>query len=361
MFRLLEILIHTPDMERMRHFYERVLGLKYRTASDTWTAYETRGALLALRPAPEGQSGHVELTFATGDLEAAVATLLGHGVEVGEIRTHGWGRMARFADTEGNALAVAEPRHELGEGDGLALGTAIVNTRDMASSKAFYHHVLGLKVVEDHPYWTQFDAGPTALALHPRSPLSERHYAKTLAIGFSIPGLMDWAEEARARGLHFATAPRDEDWGLFSDAVDPDGNEITFFERIAPAPEEELAEEFDDDGTPHVVSIRKPLKKNSKAASRLVLRPEYKTTNGTARRRPSATTRRVASVRGAGPDHTRLRPKKTADEKKAKAKPAIGRLQKAKDATMVKKKKAVASASKGKPVKRGSARKGKGK
>ena len=49
----------------------------------------------------------------------------------------------------------------------------------------------------------------------------------------------------------------------------------------------------------------------------LVEEPAYKSKPSTARRRPSATTRTVVSVRGAGPDHARLRPKRTADEKTA--------------------------------------------
>ena len=44
--RLLEVLLYTPDMTRLRRFYERVLGLRTQTASDTWTAYRTSGALL---------------------------------------------------------------------------------------------------------------------------------------------------------------------------------------------------------------------------------------------------------------------------------------------------------------------------
>jgi len=362
MFRLLEVLLYTPDMARLRCFYERVIGLAYRTASDTWTAYDTKGALLALRPAPAGQSAYVELTFSTDDVEGAVRALRARGAEItGEIRMHGWGHLVRFRDPEGNALALAEPTREVEEGDGLALGTAIVNTRDMAAAKAFYHHVMGLKVAMDTPWWTQFDTGSARLGLHPRPPRSaEGHYAKPLAFGFSIPDLMDWSEEARSRGLNFATAPRDEGWGLFSDAVDPDGNEITFYEPAAPpALEEELAEAFDDDGIPHHTAIRKQVRKGSKAASRVALRPAYKARRTNSRRRPSATTQSVVSVRGAGPNHSRLKPKNTADEKKARVKPAIGRLKKAQGATLAQKKRAVARASKGKPVKRAATRAGK--
>ena len=61
-------------------------------------------------------------------------------------------------------------------------------------------------------------------------------------------------------------------------------------------------------------------------------------------------------MRGAGPDHARLKPKRTGDEKKARAKPAIGRLKKAERKVMLRKKTAVARASKAKPVKKAAAR-----
>ena len=359
MFRLLEILIYTPDVKRMHDFYERVVGLSPVTTSDSWTAYDTRGALLALRPTPAGQAGHIELTFMTDDLDGASRGLRSRGATItGEIQIHGWGRLLRFRDPEGNALALAEPERPVEEGEGLMLGTAIINTRELATAKSFYHHTLALPLTQDSPFWTEFDTGPTRLALHPRRTGGQRPYARPLAFGFAIPGLIEWAEKARERGLRFATVPRDEDWGLFSDAVDPDGNEVTFFERARPAElEEELAQEFEDDGDGHQAGMRKPVKKGSKAASRVAIRPDYKTRQAAARRRPSATTTAVASVRGAGPERTRLKPRRTGDEKKAKGKPAIGRAQKAKTATLAQKKKDVARASKGKPVKRAAQRK----
>jgi hypothetical protein len=107
--------------------------------------------------------------------------------------------------------------------------------------------------------------------------------------------------------------------------------------------------------------MRKPVKKNSKAVSRVAVRPEYHNDSKPARRRPSATTMAVAKTRGGGPDRTRLTPKRTADEKKARGKPAIGRAMKAERAVAVQKKRAVAGSSKGRPVKRAAARQGKAK
>jgi predicted enzyme related to lactoylglutathione lyase len=357
MFRLMEVLLHTADMDRMRAFYERTLGLRHDSAGPHWTSYRTRGALLALRVLEGEESPYAELTLATDDLEAAIAMLRERGARgIGEIEAHGWGKLVRFMDPEGNALALARPRGPMPMGDGLQLGSAVIHARDLAAAKAFYHHVLGLKIKVDSPWWVEFEAGEANIALRPRVAAGEPHQGRGLSFGFRMRDLMDWAEEARGRGLHFSTAPRDEDWGVFADANDPDGNEVRFYEPAGePALEEELAEAFEDDDVPHQAGFRKPVNKASKAASRVALKPDYKSQQKRARRRPSATTQAVASVRGAGPDHARLKPKRTADEKKARTKPAIGRLKKAERKVMVRKKTAVARASKSKPVKRAAA------
>ncbi|HET9328751.1 MAG TPA: VOC family protein [Candidatus Eisenbacteria bacterium] len=359
MLRLMEVLLYTSDMKRMRAFYEREIGLRHDTAEANWTSYPTRGALLALRPVSQGHPPHAEITFATEDLESALRTLADRGVKMtGQIQMHGWGRLARFVDPEGNALAVAQPTQPIPMGDGLRLGSAVIHTRDLAAAKAFYHHVLGLKILVDSPWWVEFDGGAASLALRPRAEGGEEKDGPGLSFGFRMSGLMDWAEEARERGLHFATAPRDEDWGTFADTNDPDGNEVRFYEPSGePTLEEELAEGYEDDGAPHQTAIRKPLKKASKAASLVAIKPRYRSKAKPVRKRPSATTTRVASVRGAGPDRTRATPKRTGDEKKAKGKPAIGRLRKAERRSVVRKKTAVATASKGRPVKRAAARK----
>jgi hypothetical protein len=95
--------------------------------------------------------------------------------------------------------------------------------------------------------------------------------------------------------------------------------------------------------------------------SRVVVKPEYK--SEPARKKPRAkaakkTTLRVHSARGSGPAGTRLKPKRTADPKRARSRPATGRLKKAEARTMQRKKRAVAKASKGKPIKRAVAARG---
>src|SRR5207247_8012693 len=100
--------------------------------------------------------------------------------------------------------------------------------------------------------------------------------------------------------------------------------------------------------------------KAAKAVSRVAVRPEYHSHKPVAKKPLSATTMRVAKVRGAGPNHSRLTPKQTADERKAKVKPARGRQQKATVMRATRQRTAGAVASKSKPVKRASARRSRG-
>ena len=74
-----------------------------------------------------------------------------------------------------------------------------------------------------------------------------------------------------------------------------------------------------------------------------------------------AKTVRVTSTRGGGPERTRLQPKTRTDTKRAKSKPAIGRLRKAERRTLSRKKQAVATASRAHPVKHAAAKQGRRK
>jgi predicted enzyme related to lactoylglutathione lyase len=192
-------------------------------------------------------------------------------------------------------------------------------------------------------------------AAHDR-PGAERQHSRPITVGFAVPGLVEWHDEARERGLAFVSPPSDRGYGVFADAVDGDGNEISF--RDAPEPEtieEQLAGAYEEPAAaPSRGSIRRTTHKVSKAVSRVALRPAYRTSARPARRRPSATTQAVSKVRGGGPERTRQMPKRTADEKKARAKPAVGRNTKAVIARRGEQKRTAANVSKAKPVKRAS-------
>jgi hypothetical protein len=207
----------------------------------------------------------------------------------------------------------------------------------------------------------EFEAGDVRLAVHKRpAGLSHPlHAVQPVAFCLETLDLEAWFEEVTARDVVFATAPTEQDFGLFAEVLDPDGNVVVFRETAPPETfEEELAEPFDQDVPTHQVAMRKPVKKGSKAISRLAVRPIYHGAGKTAKKPLSGTTRTVSSKRGAGPDHARLKPKRTADEKKTRVKPAQGRLKKAERASATRGRSARATTSKSRPVKRGAAGRG---
>jgi predicted enzyme related to lactoylglutathione lyase len=358
MLRLTQLILFTPDLGRMRAFYEKQVGLEPLIADPHWRLLGTTGAAIALHPLSPGKEAGIELGFESDDLGRDVEALRGRGASfTDDIQDQGWGRLIHLRDPEGNRLGLFQPNTPSPRGSGLQLSTAIVNARQMAATRRFYRDVLGLPLTTDSPWWVGFDAGPTALALHPRGDADgEPHHGGSVTVGFAVPGLATWVEEAQDRWLEFSSPPTDRGHGTFADAVDPDGNEVTFRDLPEPEPlEEQLAEAFEDDDAPRQAAIRKPVKKRATAGSRLALKPVHKAKPSAAKRTPPVKpSARVASPRGTGPAGARKKPKRTHDPKRARAKPAIGRLRKAERRTLARKKLAVASASKAKPVKRAS-------
>jgi predicted enzyme related to lactoylglutathione lyase len=362
MSSLREVIVFTPNLGSMREFYEGGVGLTAAQAGPRAARYGTAGAVLALETLPDGREREIEIAFETSSIEADVERLRARGVEVGEIRSESSGRRVQLRDHEGNRLSLRQGGGVPSDdgGDGPAVATVIVNCRDLLAAVIFYRDRLGLKIAYEAPHWVEFETGATRLALHTRPsgmnhPL---HAAQRVAYCLQTPDLDHWVDEMRARGLHFATAPIEEDFGLYAEALDPDGNVVVFREpRPEPSIEEELAEAFESDETPHVVAIRKPVLKGGKAVSRVALKPEYHEPKSV-RLKPEPEISyyepepAAAPVRGAGPGRPRQKPK----TRRLKATPAIGRGKKAVQKSLTRKKSATASASKSKPVKRAAAR-----
>jgi predicted enzyme related to lactoylglutathione lyase len=365
MSRLCYAIAFTKNFDAMIEFYGEQVGLRIRRRDAQWVEFETGGATLALHDMRDEKKQGLVLRFATPDLGAARRGFESRGVRMeAEFRLPN-GRAADVWDPEGNLISFLEARQPPPAGDGPALERAILNAGDFGRAVSFYRGSMGLSALNEDEHWVEFDTGATRLAVHHRPAGGEhpRHAEQPIALVFGTDDLTDWCEAMRGRGIHFVTAPVMEEFGVYAEAADPDGRIVVFHEPPPPASlEEELAEAYEDDGAPRRVAIRKPVKKAAATASMMALKPAYKTRDEKpARRRPSGTTQSVVSVRGAGPEHARLRPKKTADEKKAKAKPAIGRAKKEQLRTSANHKTGLARASKGRPVKRASANSGRRK
>jgi catechol 2,3-dioxygenase-like lactoylglutathione lyase family enzyme len=361
MRRLVQIILFTPDMEAARKFYEDGIGLYPVYAGPNWTSYRTAGVTLALHPLGTMHRHEIELTFDSPDVKAEVERFRTWGLHpTGEIQDQPYGTTAQFRDPEGNLIALRTGGDRPSDA-GPVIGTVVVNVQDLDQAVAFYRGRLGLATSYVSPHWVEFEAGDVRLAVHQRPaglnhPL---HAGQQVAFCLETLDLEAWVQEVSDRDVAFATAPNEQDFGLFAEVLDPDGNVVVFREAAPPETfEEELAESFDQDVPTHQVAMRKPVKKGSKAISRLAVRPEYHGARQPAKKPLSATTRAVSSKRGAGQDHARLKPKRTADEKKTRVKPAIGRLKKAERASATSQRSARASTSKGRPVKHESAGRG---
>jgi len=118
----------------------------------------------------------------------------------------------------------------------------MVNVSDMRRSVAFYRDTLGLRLKFESPAWSEFETGPTTLALHGgiRAAGSEAATpagpaAGTCSLGFSVPDLTRTYAELRERGAHFVMPPTEQpDEGIrLAVCLDPDGLAISFAEPMA--------------------------------------------------------------------------------------------------------------------------------
>lgn len=366
MNRLAYVIVFTNRYEDMKRFYGGGLGLGLRTSQDGWTEYDTAGAAFALHAMDDDERDGVMLRFETENLVRDMSRLLSRGARFnGDIIEFGAGRLVNLWDPEDNLITLFEPASPIPAGRGPALGQVILNCEDFADTLAFYHNVMGFPIVQRSENSVELDTGLTRLEIHtrPRDQSHPRHAEQPVAYTFETDDLGAMVDACRERGLHFVTAPITEDFGVYAELTDPDQRLVVLREPPAPETiEEVLAEAFEDDAVPHQVAMRKPVKKSTRGVASVAVTPGRKVLRAAAKRvaaaKPAAkrTAVGVASTRGAGPEHTRLKPKKLRDTRRAKAKPAIGRLKKAKNRVMQAKKRATAVSSRSKPVKRAAVR-----
>ena len=361
MHRLLHVIVFTPDIAGMRTWYRDELGLE--TGIDSpphWVDFKTSGALLGLHPTHPGLDREIQLSFQVKNLADEVRAMRARGVVFDDaIKDQPYGRQIHLRDPEGRRLSLNQPNAPVDSPGGPALRAVILNVHDLPRLTGFYRDQLGIGVNLQQPHWVELDTGDTRVALHARARGEDRplHAAAPVAPCFEVDDLGAWADELRERGVELATAPTEEEFGVYAEVMDLDGNVIVFREpQTAPTLEEALAAPFEDGEVTHTLGMRRRATKLAKAVSRVAVRPEYRKKKTATGKPLSATTMTVAKVRGMGPNHTRLQPKKTADERKAKVKPMQGHKKKADSVRATRQRTAGAAAGKSKPVKRASAR-----
>ena len=109
----------TADLDRLRAWYEGVLGFTAMAIRPNAVLYETTpGSVFAIsRGSVLSSSTHTQMAFTVDDIDAEVADLTSRGVVFeeyetprtdGGIATIGPGRAAWFKDPDGNLLAVLQ-------------------------------------------------------------------------------------------------------------------------------------------------------------------------------------------------------------------------------------------------------------
>ena len=109
----------TADLDRLRAWYEGVLGFTPLAIRPNAVLYETTpGSVFAIsRGSVLSSSTHTQMAFTVDDIDAEVADLTSRGVVFeeyetprtdGGIATIGPGRAAWFKDPDGNLLAVLQ-------------------------------------------------------------------------------------------------------------------------------------------------------------------------------------------------------------------------------------------------------------
>jgi predicted enzyme related to lactoylglutathione lyase len=110
----------TTDLDRARVFYEQVLGLPVTEQTDLACVFDANGTMLRVTAVPEvARAGYTVLGWQVADITAAARELSARGVRFlrfdgmdqdadGVWTSPGGGRIAWFADPDGNTLSLTQ-------------------------------------------------------------------------------------------------------------------------------------------------------------------------------------------------------------------------------------------------------------
>ena len=106
----------------------------------------------------------------------------------------------------------------------MRLNYAIKFVSDMDAAVAFYRDKLGLRLVFQSPFWSEFDTGETKLALHPAS---AENPAGSVQVGLGTTDIDEFHAAGLAAGLTFTSPPTDMHGTRIARFRDLDGAEIS--------------------------------------------------------------------------------------------------------------------------------------
>jgi len=240
---LVSIQLHSLDTVAQRRFYEEQLGLPC-AATKHGVRVQTQGATLGLRPAVAGAGAFMELLIRAADLDDRIGALASHGIVAeGLVEDSPEGRSARFRDPDGNAIRLVQLADETAAAAGPRVSHVFVNTADLAACARFYRELLRLRVANESEHWVEFDTGETRLALHASQDATglPLHPGQRVSFALHRDDFDAWTAELRARGVHFAAAPVEEELGVIAEVEDADGWCVVLH---GPAPLDDGREEF---------------------------------------------------------------------------------------------------------------------
>ena len=106
----------------------------------------------------------------------------------------------------------------------MRLNYAIKFVSDMDAAVAFYRDAIGLPLLYQSPFWSEFDTGETKLALHPAS---ADNPAGSVQIGLGSADIDNFYTAGQTAGLVFTSPPTDVHGTRVARFRDPDGAEIS--------------------------------------------------------------------------------------------------------------------------------------
>jgi predicted enzyme related to lactoylglutathione lyase len=103
-------IVFSAQAEKVRAFFDDVLGLPSADAGGGWLIFALPPAELAVHPS-DGDSHH-ELYLMCDDIHATLAELAGKGAEVArDVSDQGWGLLAAIRLPDGSEFPIYQPRH----------------------------------------------------------------------------------------------------------------------------------------------------------------------------------------------------------------------------------------------------------
>jgi len=106
--KMARVILFTPQMDAMSHFYGEVLGLKLISAEPGWREYAAGGVSIALHsgPASPGRKGP-KLAFKAADVAAYREKLVARGARFGKVRQGDTFCLCDGKDPDGNPVQLS--------------------------------------------------------------------------------------------------------------------------------------------------------------------------------------------------------------------------------------------------------------